>query len=35
MNTLVRYDLNNDVATLRMDDGKANVMNIAMLAALN
>ncbi|WP_158238045.1 crotonase/enoyl-CoA hydratase family protein [Limnohabitans sp. 15K] len=35
MNTLVRYDLNNGVATLRMDDGKANVMNIAMLAALN
>jgi enoyl-CoA hydratase len=35
MNNLVRYDLNNDVATLRMDDGKANVMNIAMLAALN
>lgn len=35
MNTLVRYDLNKDVATLRMDDGKANVMNIAMLSALN
>jgi len=35
MNTLVRYDLHNDVATLRMDDGKANVMNIAMLTALN
>jgi enoyl-CoA hydratase len=35
MNTLVRYELNNDVATLRMDDGKANVMSIAMLAALN
>ena len=35
MNTLVRYELNNDVATLRMDDGKANVMSIAMLTALN
>jgi len=35
MNTLVSYDLNNDVATLRMDDGKANVMSIAMLSALN
>ena len=35
MNSLVRYALNNDVATLRMDDGKANVMNAPMLAALN
>jgi enoyl-CoA hydratase len=35
MNTLVRYELNNGVATLRMDDGKANVMSIAMLTALN
>jgi enoyl-CoA hydratase len=35
MNSLVRYALNNDIATLRMDDGKANVMNAPMLAALN
>jgi len=35
MNTLVRYELVNDVATLRMDDGKANVMSVAMLTALN
>lgn len=35
MNSLVRYALNNDVAMLQMDDGKANVMNAPMLAALN
>ena len=35
MNSLVRYELNNDVATLRMDDGKANVMSNDKLEALN
>jgi len=35
MNILVGYSLDNHVATLTMDDGKANVMNVAMLAALN
>jgi enoyl-CoA hydratase len=35
MNSLVRYELHNEVATIRMDDGKANVMSIAMLTALN
>ena len=35
MQSLVRYELRDDVATLWMDDGKANVMSVAMLAALN
>jgi len=35
MNSLVRYELNDGVAILRMDDGKANAMGISMLAALN
>ena len=35
MNTLVRYELKGEIATLFMDDGKANVMNVAMLRALN
>jgi enoyl-CoA hydratase len=35
MNTLVRYELKDEIATLFMDDGKANVMGVAMLQALN
>jgi enoyl-CoA hydratase len=35
VNTLVNYQLANSVATIRMDDGKANVMSLRMLAELN
>jgi enoyl-CoA hydratase len=35
MNALVSYELSQDVATLTMDDGKANVMSLRMLQALN
>lgn len=35
MNPLVRYEFADGVATLSMDDGKANVMSVAMLAELN
>jgi len=35
MSTLVTYSLNAGVATLTLDDGKANVMSPAMLAELN
>jgi enoyl-CoA hydratase len=35
MRELVSYSLDDGVATLAMDDGKANVMSEAMLAALN
>jgi enoyl-CoA hydratase len=35
MNTPVSYDVADGVATLTMDDGKANAISLAMLAALN
>jgi enoyl-CoA hydratase len=35
MTTLVSYELKDSVATLTMDDGKVNVMSIAMSSALN
>ena len=35
MTTLVNYELKDSVATLTMDDGKVNVMSIAMSSALN
>ena len=35
METLVRYELADGIATLSMDDGKANVMSLRMLQALN
>lgn len=35
MNTLVRYDLKDSVATLTMDDGKANALSLPMLNALH
>ena len=35
MSTLVNYTLDEGIATLTMDDGKANVMSVAMLQALN
>jgi enoyl-CoA hydratase len=35
MNTLITYELSDGIATLTMDDGKANVMSLAMLQALN
>ncbi len=35
MDTLLNYELNAGVATLTMDDGKANVMSVRMLDALN
>ncbi len=31
----VRYQLKNSIATVTMDDGKVNVMSVAMLSALN
>lgn len=34
MHQLVDYQLQDGIATLTMDDGKANVMNVAMLAAI-
>lgn len=34
MNSLVAYELSAGIATLTMDDGKANVMSVSMLAAL-
>ena len=35
MDTLLNYELNAGVATLTMDDGKANVMSVRMIDALN
>ncbi len=35
MSTSVTYELKDSVATITMDDGKVNVMSIAMLSALN
>ena len=35
MTTLVNYELKDSVATIAMDDGKVNVMSIAMSSALN
>lgn len=35
MSTLVNFELADGIATLTMDDGKANVMSVAMLAALD
>lgn len=35
METLVHYDLRDAIATITMDDGKANVMSVRMLQALN
>ena len=35
MTTPVTYQLNDSVATITMDDGKVNVMSVAMLSALN
>lgn len=35
METLVGYELRDAVAMLTMDDGKANVMSVPMLQALN
>ncbi len=35
MTELVSYELHNGVATLSMNDGKANVMSVAMLQAIN
>src|SRR5260370_10830717 len=31
----VRYQLKNSIATVTIDDGKVNVMSVAMLSALN
>jgi enoyl-CoA hydratase len=35
LNPLLQYTLTNGVATIAMDDGKANVMSVAMLAQLS
>ena len=35
MNDIVRYELQDGIATLTLDDGKANVMSVRMLQALN
>lgn len=35
MNEIVSYQLDGGIATITMDDGKANAMSVAMLAALN
>ena len=35
MNDIVRYELNDDVATLTMDDGKANAFGIKLTTALS
>jgi enoyl-CoA hydratase len=35
MSTLVSYELEHSIATVRMDDGKVNVLSLAMLAQLN
>jgi len=35
MSTLVSYELEHSFATLRMDDGKVNVLSLAMLSQLN
>jgi enoyl-CoA hydratase len=35
MGTLVSYDIAGGVATITMDDGKVNVLSLAMLAAIN
>jgi len=35
MNNIVAYQLNESVATVTMDDGKANVMSLRMLSELN
>ena len=35
MTSLVSYELEDGIATLTMDDGKANVMSVAMLQSLN
>ena len=35
MGTPVTYELDGGIATLTMDDGKANVLSLEMLAALN
>jgi len=35
MDTLVQYTLTNNVATLTLDDGKANVFSVEMIAAIN
>ena len=35
MDNLIRYELADGIATLTMDDGKANVMSVAMLRKLN
>ena len=35
MSSPTTYELKDSVATITMDDGKANVMSVAMLSALN
>ena len=35
MSTALNYDLNDNIATLTMDDGKANALNVTMLQAIN
>ena len=35
MDELVKYELSDGIATLTMDDGKANVMSVRMLGAIN
>ena len=35
MDDLIRYELQDGIATVTMDDGKANVMSVRMLNALN
>src|SRR5258708_19737840 len=35
MSALISYQLNDSVATIRMDDGKVNLMSVEMLSALN
>ncbi|MBI5015264.1 MAG: crotonase/enoyl-CoA hydratase family protein [Deltaproteobacteria bacterium] len=35
MNTSLRYDLEGNVATITIDDGKANVMSVSMLGAID
>ena len=35
MGELTNYALNDGVATITLDDGKANVLSIAMLASIN
>ena len=35
MSTALNYDLSDNIATLAMDDGKANALNVTMLQAIN